>query len=412
MKNIELGKIIIRKLAQNGYKAYFVGGFVRDILLNREINDIDIATDANPEIVMSIFSKTIPTGIKHGTVTVLVNGIPHEVTTFRSEGKYLDYRHPNEIKFVSNLDEDLGRRDFTMNAIAMSENEEIVDPFKGREALNQRIIVSVGNTKERFLEDPLRMMRAIRFASQLNFKIEHETWNGLVENAPYLQYIASERIKIEFDKIMESNSPEIGINLLFESKLINWIKDVDDTNITNLNYRYVTNLIKKTKDPLIRWFLLLNPLESDERQTFMNHLRFSNKEKNTLNGLFQSVFILQNEISTENIKKSLIETDYLITIKSLESIYLLGYINNFEKKEWIKKFEYINKNLKVREIKDLSLSGMDLIIFFNKLGGPWVNELLVKLLDRVIYKNLVNEIIVLLNEAKKINEEKGNEGKN
>ncbi|WP_176717269.1 CCA tRNA nucleotidyltransferase [Vulcanibacillus modesticaldus] len=412
MDKIKLGKKVLNELEHHGYKAYFVGGFIRDLLLNREINDIDIATDAHPEKVMSIFSKTIPTGKKHGTITVLMEGIPFEVTTFRSEGKYLDYRHPTEVKFVSNIEEDLSRRDFTINAIAMSKNEDIIDPFNGKKALEDGMIVAVGNPEKRFLEDPLRMMRAIRFASQLNFKIEEQTYRAIVAKAPYLRYIATERIKIELDKIMVSKFPEIGIKLLYETTLINWVKGFEHTSITRINYEEVCKFIKLTEDPLIRWFLLLIQIDQKDHSLIMSHLRFSNKERDNVKKIFQAHSILEAGLEEVNFKKCLVETGESYCLKLVKIFFLLGHITESEKNKLIKKVMRINGDLPAKEIEDLAISGRDLINHFNQPGGPWIKVILNRLLEMVIYDNLANETNILLQQAKLILEEKKDEGKN
>jgi tRNA nucleotidyltransferase (CCA-adding enzyme) len=166
---------IIKQLKAHGHEAYFVGGAVRDFLLRRPIGDVDIATSALPEEVMRIFPKTIGVGVEHGTVMVLHEGTPYEVTTFRTEGKYEDYRRPESVTFVRSLHEDLKRRDFTMNAIAMNEHGQMIDPFAGQEAIKRKMIQTVGDAKARFSEDALRMMRALRFVSQLGFYLSEET---------------------------------------------------------------------------------------------------------------------------------------------------------------------------------------------------------------------------------------------
>src|SRR5699024_121488 len=161
----QTGQKVISRLKSDGHKAYFVGGCVRDSILKREIKDIDIATSARPEDVMKIFKKTVPTGIEHGTVLVLYKEIPFEVTTFRTETSYSDRRHPDSVQFIRDLEGDLKRRDFTINAMAMNENYQLIDLFKGKRDLVNKQIKTVGNASHRFEEDALRMLRALRFAS-------------------------------------------------------------------------------------------------------------------------------------------------------------------------------------------------------------------------------------------------------
>lgn len=192
---------VLEILEQAGYEAYFVGGAIRDLLLKRPIHDIDIATSAYPEEVKKLFPKTIDTGIKHGTVTVLHHGESYEITTFRTESGYQDFRRPDKVTFVRSLAEDLKRRDFTINALAMNTSGDIIDLFDGLSDLHKHLIKAVGNPLERFHEDALRMMRAVRFMSQLGFKLEKQTATALKELHPLLAKISVERIRDEFVKM-------------------------------------------------------------------------------------------------------------------------------------------------------------------------------------------------------------------
>lgn len=191
---------VIRSIERNGFKAYIVGGAVRDYFLNKSIHDVDIATSATPEDIQRIFPKVIPVGIEHGTVIVRQHHQSFEVTTFRTEDGYSDYRHPDHVRFVNSITEDLARRDFTINAMAMTKNGEIVDPFHGIKDLEKKVIRAVGNPNERFLEDPLRMMRAIRFMSQLDFELEDDTFIAIKGEVKWLNEISIERVAKEFEK--------------------------------------------------------------------------------------------------------------------------------------------------------------------------------------------------------------------
>lgn len=201
-------KTIIEKLEENGYEGFAVGGCVRDALLFRNPDDWDITTSAKPEQVKALFKRTVDTGIQHGTVTVLMDGEGFEVTTYRIDGEYEDSRHPREVCFTSNLTEDLKRRDFTINAMAYSEKRGLVDEFNGVEDLKEGVIRCVGNPEERFHEDALRILRAVRFAAQLGFQIEEETLSAIRRLAPHLRYISAERIQTELLKLIVSPHPE------------------------------------------------------------------------------------------------------------------------------------------------------------------------------------------------------------
>jgi tRNA nucleotidyltransferase (CCA-adding enzyme) len=207
MERFKRAASIIKTLTENGFEAYFVGGSVRDYIIGRLIGDIDIATSALPEDVMRLFPRHVPVGIEHGTVIVLHEDIPYEVTTFRTEGDYEDFR----------------RRDFTMNAIAMKETGEIVDLFGGQEAIVKKEIVTVGNPVDRFQEDALRMMRGIRFVSTLGFTLEEGTKQAIIEYGHLLEHIAIERIAVEFEKLLVGTHCAKALQLLVETKLYEYL---------------------------------------------------------------------------------------------------------------------------------------------------------------------------------------------
>ena len=200
--------LIIKNLQRHGYDAYAVGGCVRDSILNRKPEDWDITTSAKPEQVKRIFRRTVDTGIEHGTVTVLIGKDGFEVTTYRVDGLYEDGRHPKEVTFTSRLEEDLKRRDFTINAMAYNDDERLVDAFGGMRDLNYHLIRCVGDPKEHFSEDALRILRAVRFSAQLAFPIEPETAEAIKSLAPNLEKISAERIQAELVKLLVSDHPE------------------------------------------------------------------------------------------------------------------------------------------------------------------------------------------------------------
>ncbi len=202
-------KNIIEQLNNAGFEAYAVGGCVRDSILGRIPNDWDITTSAKPENVKEIFKRTVDTGLKHGTVTVLIGKEGYEVTTYRVDGEYEDGRHPKSVEFTSSLKEDLLRRDFTINAMAYNDTDGLVDIFGGIEDIEKKVIRCVGNPRERFTEDALRLLRAIRFAAQLGYEIETDTYNAIKELAPTLEKISAERIQVELVKTITSNHPEM-----------------------------------------------------------------------------------------------------------------------------------------------------------------------------------------------------------
>lgn len=214
------GEQVLRILETAGFRAYFVGGCVRDELMGRPVHDMDIATSAGPDQVMELFERTAPTGLAHGTVTVLMEGQSFEVTTFRKETGYKDHRRPSEVQFVDGIEEDLQRRDFTMNAIAMDLDGRLVDPYGGRRDIEHGWIRCVGKAEERFEEDALRMLRAIRFASVFGFKPLKSVWRALLAAKGSMAYIAAERIRSELERIVLGPLPQRGLALLARSGLL------------------------------------------------------------------------------------------------------------------------------------------------------------------------------------------------
>lgn len=224
MNKIEI-PLILQKMnkifAENDFEAFLVGGAVRDLVLGKPATDWDVATNAKPEQVVNIFRKVIPTGIAHGTVTVLFMGESIEVTTYRIETDYSDGRHPNSVSYASKIEEDLSRRDFTMNAIAANlANGEIVDPFDGQGDISRKLIKTVGEPLERFSEDGLRPIRAIRFASQLDFIIEEKTFDSIPKTLSVTKNISIERFRDEFVKILKSRTPSKGLRLLEQTGIL------------------------------------------------------------------------------------------------------------------------------------------------------------------------------------------------
>ena len=198
---------IIETLQKNGYEAYAVGGCVRDMLNSDTPHDFDITTSAEPEAVISLFEKTVPTGIKHGTVTVIINGVPNEVTTYRTDGEYRDHRRPDSVIFVKSLREDLARRDFTVNAMAYNKRDGLKDFFGGKQDIQNRILRAVGEPERRFYEDALRILRLFRFSSVLGFNIEENTLKAALEYAPTLKSVSAERIYSELLKTLCGKKP-------------------------------------------------------------------------------------------------------------------------------------------------------------------------------------------------------------
>lgn len=214
---------IIKELNKNGHEAYVVGGCIRDVLIGLAPKDYDITTSADPEEVMRIFRKTIPTGLKHGTVEVVTTDGIYDVTTYRADGEYINSRYPTNVIFIDDLVEDLRRRDITINAMAYNTEKGIIDPFNGTEDIRGRLIKAVGNPILRFKEDALRILRAVRLATTLNFNIEEKTLLAIVETMDGLRFISVERIREELDRILLSKNPSRGISMLFQLGIMKYV---------------------------------------------------------------------------------------------------------------------------------------------------------------------------------------------
>lgn len=267
---------IIQTLQEHGYEAYAVGGCVRDSLLGREPGDWDITTSASPEETKKLFARTVDTGIEHGTVTVLLGKEGFEVTTYRIDGKYEDSRHPTEVIFTRNLREDLLRRDFTINAMAYNDTEGIVDIFGGMDDLKRKIIRCVGNARERFGEDALRIMRGVRFAAQLGFSLEKGTKEAMTELAPTLEKISAERIQTELVKLLVSDSPELireAYHLGITAVILPEFDEMMQTGQETKYHRYdvgehtVQAVCNVPPDKVLRLTMLLHDVAKPEMKT-------------------------------------------------------------------------------------------------------------------------------------------------
>ena len=212
----------LKTLSDAGHESYIVGGAVRDLMLGKNPTDYDVTTSAAPSEVVCIFRKTVNTGIKHGTVTAIVDNFPVEITTFRSDGNYSNHRSPENVQYLKSIDGDLARRDFTINAMAYNADVGVIDLFGGKKDLTDGIIRAVGNPEKRFEEDALRILRAVRFSAKLNFKIEKITLDAVIKKSDLLKFISRERIFSEISKILVSDNPQF-ICVLLQSGALNFL---------------------------------------------------------------------------------------------------------------------------------------------------------------------------------------------
>ncbi|WP_058485848.1 CCA tRNA nucleotidyltransferase [Defluviitalea phaphyphila] len=428
---------IIEKLNENGYEGYIVGGCVRDILMGRTPHDWDITTSAKPDEVKNIFNRTYDTGIAHGTVTVILNKKHFEITTYRIEGIYEDYRRPKEVIFTNHLEADLSRRDFTMNAIVYHPKDGFIDPMGGIEDIKRGIIRCVGNPDKRFEEDALRMLRGIRFSSQLNFKIEDKTLEAIKKNAHLISYISAERIKEELDKILLSDYVEKFI-MLYNTKISNYIlKEMDQCFKTEQNHpHHVDNVgihtlkaIKAVdKDLKLKWAMFFHDIGKPESKTtdengidhfyghvdksvkisreIMRRLRFDKKSMNHILKLVE-----YHDEKIEEDKKSVKEFLYKIGEEVFLDLLKVQLADakaqnpKFykEKEERIKNIQRIYKEIKENNecfnLKDLAVNGGDLI----KIGikeGKKIGKTLDYLLKLVIENPKLNKKDILLSILK------------
>ncbi|MDB5055886.1 MAG: tRNA nucleotidyltransferase [Bacilli bacterium] len=434
---------LLQVLSAHQFEAYFVGGYVRDRILNKPIQDIDIATSALPQQVMQLFPHTIPTGLKHGTVTVIIDDQAFEVTTFRKESSYEEHRRPQHVEFVSDLVEDLQRRDFTINAMAMDSYGGIKDPFNGQADIEKGIVRCVGNPDERFQEDALRMLRCIRFAANYHFQIETETWHGLLQNSALLKHVAMERVRVEVEKMIAGSDPFRALQLLLTSKLLQHTKAELAFPLVDwlpsdlpLYIKFLTEL----ESPELRWALLLKSMKisSDKASKILRKLTFSSHQSKGIVAFLKldqwlyeqvSLALIEQAAPQKKIAVSLAEARLSIDRPALiwkraavqfGKEALLGWLQmmQLEKQQLVPLTEQTKKStadfvfagfcengvewiaeMPVETLADLEITGSDLVEHFALLPGPWVSEMLQRLLLDAAFGNARNQKRYLLQRA-------------
>ena len=428
-----IAKKAIKILQQKGYEAYLVGGSLRDMLLLSCAKDIDIATSALPQQVMEAFSSfnTIQTGIEFGTVTVIIDDCPVEVTTFRSEKEYIKNRKPSSVKFEDDIAHDLKRRDFTINAMAYNEENGLIDLFSGIEDLEKKIIRAVGDPDERFSEDALRMLRAVRFASALDFEIEKDTLDAIIKNSGRIESISMPRINSELSKILISKNPAKGMRLLFDTGLIEHmipeltvLKGFDQKNPYHSMdlLEHTLCVVENTKpDLIVRLGALFHDIakpdtmftDDDEIGHFYGHdkegsektirilrrLQFSNEVTRAVSDLVRHHMIDASHIGKKGIKK-------LLGIFGEDDIFRLSELHRADTKCTSMDQSEDLLTEKIKEVldhkepfsrKDMDIDGNDLIS--HGVSGRRVGELLDILLDCVLEDEKLNQKDKLLGIA-------------
>ncbi|MEN1935380.1 CCA tRNA nucleotidyltransferase [Paenibacillus sp. 102] len=383
MKRFKQAGAIIETLKQHGHEAYFVGGSVRDFIINRPIGDIDIATSALPEEVMHLFPRHVPVGLEHGTVIVVQEGVPYEVTTFRTESDYEDFRRPSSVQFVRSLEEDLKRRDFTMNAIAMNEEGAIIDLFLGQEAIRKQEIATVGNAADRFQEDALRMMRSIRFVSTLGFSLEEKTKYAIEKYGHLLEHIAIERITVEFEKLLTGTYCVKGLQKLVETKLFTHLPylQMSEERIlkaAQYNWDYFKNDIEA-------WAFFLYCIGEEHPSVFLRQWKFSNKKIKDIVAVilairarktksWDTVFLyktgIQVALMAERVYQTIIENYNMSSVDKVQTLF---------------------HSLPIQNRQEMNVSGNDLLSWTEKTPGPWVAEVLQRIEEEILQGQLENE---------------------
>ncbi|MFJ7667234.1 CCA tRNA nucleotidyltransferase [Lysinibacillus sp. NPDC097195] len=363
---------VIEQLEQAGFEAVVVGGAVRDAILNRPAHDVDVATNALPQEVKAVFERTVDIGIQHGTVLVIVPAGPVEVTTYRTDGEYTDHRRPEEVHFVRSLQQDLQRRDFTMNAIAMRRDGSYIDYYDGRKDIEAGVIRAVGEAKVRFAEDALRMLRAVRFSAQLSFTIEELTLQAIQQKAADIAWVAKERIKAELDKLWIGKDVYNGLKKLEESGLIDSLQG----DFLAEHWRGFT-----VQNPVAGWaFFAL--LQGEQWQEVLRTYRLSNKEMAFVKAVLSAYQAFQNGwTNMDYFTYSLAELETAHFFAQLKQPFDIPQQNICEAKA----------RLPLQQRQELNVNGLDLLQWSGQKKGPWLKDALHKILTAVVNGELANE---------------------
>ena len=430
-------KIIINKLTTAGYDAYAVGGCVRDSILGRNPQDWDITTSAKPQQVKELFSRTIDTGIQHGTVTVMLDHEGFEVTTYRIDGEYEDARHPKEVIFTGNLVEDLKRRDFTINAMAYNEEKGLVDIFNGIEDIEKKVIRCVGIAEERFTEDALRMLRAVRFSAQLGFTIDYDTQKAIEKLAPSLKKISAERIQTELVKLLVSNHPE-EVRTLYETgiskEIFPWFDKMMQTPQNNSYHCYnvgehsIQAMLNVKADKVLRLTMLLHDMAKPECLTidekgiyhFYGHQKMSaDMAKKVLrqlkfdNDTIDRVYrlILWHDDNPPVTPASIRRAIHRIGIEQYPDLFLVQRADilgksNYQRQEQLeyleryeKQYQQIIEEQNCISLKMLAVKGSDMIAA-GMTPGKEIGETLEYLLSIVLEHPEYNQKEILMNKIR------------
>jgi len=358
---IDTAKTILNMIEESSFKAYVVGGYPRDLYLGKKSIDIDICTNATPKDLKEIFNNVNIPLKQYGSVTIYYNKIRFEITTFRKDIKYDDNRHPTKIIYINNLLDDLKRRDFTINTLCMDKNGNIIDLLNGKKDLDNGVIRAVGNPYDKLKEDSLRILRAIRFATILNFDIEKKTSKSIYKNAHYLKKLSYNRKKEELDKIFSSSNVKYGLSLIKKYRLDKYLE------LSNIDK------IKNTSSIIGIWAQL----------DVLNIYPFTNHEKDMIEKI--------NHLC----KKDILDNNNLYKYGLYVSL-VAGEIMDIDKKDITKKYN----DLYIHSQNDICLDASHLCEILNRKPGPWIKDIVNDLTYKLINKEITNEKEVLIDYIK------------
>ncbi|HDJ4737928.1 TPA: CCA tRNA nucleotidyltransferase [Staphylococcus aureus] len=380
----EQARPILEQIQDNGFEAYYVGGSVRDYVMGRNIHDIDITTSATPDEIESIFSHTIPVGKEHGTINVVFNDENYEVTTFRAEEDYVDHRRPSGVTFVRDLYEDLQRRDFTMNAIAMDTAYKLYDYFDGQQDINNRIIRTVGIAEERFQEDALRMIRCLRFQSQLSFDIAMETFEAMRTQMADIKFLSIERIVIELTKLMRGINVEESSNHLKSLKAFNYMPYFEQLDMNQIN----------VTEPIDLELLIAIVSVKFDINYSLKPLKLSNRQVKDINQYIQIMNALPSIITKEQLKMFVYDYDTNL-IKNVMVAADVLKANDIQGHEpLIVNLQTIDETLHrlpMHNRKDMMVNGGVLMAHLNAKSGPWLKDVLRQIEIAIVTGKVSNE---------------------
>lgn len=380
----EQARPILEQIQDNGFEAYYVGGSVRDYVMGRNIHDIDITTSATPDEIESIFSHTIPVGKEHGTINVVFNDENYEVTTFRAEEDYVDHRRPSGVTFVRDLYEDLQRRDFTMNAIAMDTAYKLYDYFDGQQDINNRIIRTVGIAEERFQEDALRMIRCLRFQSQLSFDIAMETFEAMRTQMADIKFLSIERIVIELTKLMRGINVEESFNHLKSLKAFNYMPYFEQLDMNQIN----------VTEPIDLELLIAIVSVKFDINYSLKPLKLSNRQVKDINQYIQIMNALPSIITKEQLKMFVYDYDTNL-IKNVMVAADVLKANDIQGHEpLIVNLQTIDETLHrlpMHNRKDMMVNGGVLMAHLNAKSNSWLKDVLRQIEIAIVTGKVSNE---------------------